>query len=43
MSEPIFFATPDEFRAWLEANHDRHDEVIVGFDRERLEKLAEGQ
>jgi uncharacterized protein YdeI (YjbR/CyaY-like superfamily) len=31
VSEPIFFTSPGEFRAWLEANHDRRDELIVGF------------
>ena len=31
MSEPIFFKTPAEFRAWLEANHETSTEVIVGF------------
>jgi uncharacterized protein YdeI (YjbR/CyaY-like superfamily) len=29
--KPTFFATPEEFRAWLEANHDRHSELWVGF------------
>lgn len=28
---PIFFATPAEFRAWLEDNHDKQREVLVGF------------
>src|SRR5687768_11397585 len=30
-AEPRFFATPDAFRAWLEANHDRERELVVGF------------
>ena len=30
-SEPTFFATPDEFRAWLEANHETATELLVGF------------
>ncbi|HEX8905091.1 MAG TPA: YdeI/OmpD-associated family protein [Longimicrobiaceae bacterium] len=29
--EPTFFATPAEFRAWLEKNHDRRSELLVGF------------
>lgn len=28
---PTFFATPAEFRAWLEAQHDRTPELWVGF------------
>jgi uncharacterized protein YdeI (YjbR/CyaY-like superfamily) len=30
-SEPIYFATPAKFRAWLEKNHSRETELIVGF------------
>jgi uncharacterized protein YdeI (YjbR/CyaY-like superfamily) len=30
---PRFFATPDEFRAWLEENHDSESEVVVGFHK----------
>lgn len=29
--EPIFFATPAEWREWLAQNHDREKEVLVGF------------
>lgn len=29
--EPVFFATPSEFRAWFEAHHDTAQEVLVGF------------
>ncbi|MDF9794887.1 uncharacterized protein YdeI (YjbR/CyaY-like superfamily) [Catalinimonas alkaloidigena] len=29
--EPVFFATPDEFRAWLEDNHDQASELLVGY------------
>jgi uncharacterized protein YdeI (YjbR/CyaY-like superfamily) len=29
--EPIVFATPDEFRAWLEDHHDSETELLVGF------------
>jgi uncharacterized protein YdeI (YjbR/CyaY-like superfamily) len=28
-----YFAKPEEFRAWLEANHQREDEMWVGFYR----------
>jgi uncharacterized protein YdeI (YjbR/CyaY-like superfamily) len=31
--KPVFFATSEEFRAWLEANHATASEVIVGFHR----------
>ena len=29
--EPSLFATPDEFRAWLEENHESATELVVGF------------
>jgi uncharacterized protein YdeI (YjbR/CyaY-like superfamily) len=29
--EPTFFATPDEFRAWLDKHHATESEVLVGF------------
>jgi uncharacterized protein YdeI (YjbR/CyaY-like superfamily) len=29
--KPTFFATPEEFRAWLEDNHESHSELLVGF------------
>jgi uncharacterized protein YdeI (YjbR/CyaY-like superfamily) len=29
--KPTFFATPTEFRAWLEKHHDRAEELWVGF------------
>jgi uncharacterized protein YdeI (YjbR/CyaY-like superfamily) len=29
--EPIFFASPADFRAWLEANHQTATELLVGF------------
>lgn len=32
-TEPIFFESPDEFRAWLEANHASANEVVVGLWR----------
>lgn len=31
MTRPRFFATPDAFRAWLEAHHERETELLVGF------------
>ncbi len=31
--KPIFFATPAEWRAWLEANQAVEDEVLVGFHK----------
>jgi uncharacterized protein YdeI (YjbR/CyaY-like superfamily) len=30
-SKPVFFATPEEFRKWLQKNHDRASELVVGF------------
>jgi uncharacterized protein YdeI (YjbR/CyaY-like superfamily) len=33
MNAPRFFATPAAFRAWLDANHLRAPELIVGFYR----------
>jgi uncharacterized protein YdeI (YjbR/CyaY-like superfamily) len=29
--EPRFFASPEEWRAWLEEHHDREAEVLVGY------------
>ncbi|MGH2775682.1 MAG: YdeI/OmpD-associated family protein [Actinomycetota bacterium] len=31
--KPIFFATPAEWRAWLEENHAGKDEVLLGFHK----------
>lgn len=31
--EPKFFSTAEKFRQWLEKNHDRADELIVGFHK----------
>jgi uncharacterized protein YdeI (YjbR/CyaY-like superfamily) len=31
--EPTFFATPADFRAWLERHHQSHSELIVGFHK----------
>jgi len=30
-TKPTFFATPDEFRAWLGANHETATELLLGF------------
>ncbi|OJH36178.1 YdeI/OmpD-associated family protein [Cystobacter ferrugineus] len=30
-SKPTFFATPAEWRAWLEQHHDQQSELLVGF------------
>ncbi|MBX7151689.1 YdeI/OmpD-associated family protein [bacterium] len=29
--KPLFFPTPADFRVWLEKNHDKADELLVGF------------
>ena len=29
--KPTFFARPEDFRRWLERNHDKADELLVGF------------
>ena len=31
--EPTFFATPEDFRAWLEQHHDTDSELLVGFHK----------
>jgi uncharacterized protein YdeI (YjbR/CyaY-like superfamily) len=31
--EPTYFATPADFRAWLEANHETETELLVGFHK----------
>ena len=31
MTKPTFFATPEQFRAWLERNHEKTPELLVGF------------
>lgn len=31
--KPLFFATPAQWREWLERNGEREDEVLVGFHR----------
>ncbi|HEU0015443.1 MAG TPA: YdeI/OmpD-associated family protein [Longimicrobium sp.] len=32
-AEPVFFATPAEWRAWLEAHHASERELLVGFHK----------
>jgi uncharacterized protein YdeI (YjbR/CyaY-like superfamily) len=31
--EPIYFASPEEFRAWLEAHHETEKELLVGYHK----------
>ncbi|HET7112597.1 MAG TPA: YdeI/OmpD-associated family protein [Pyrinomonadaceae bacterium] len=31
--KPKFFSSPEQFRQWLEQNHDRADELLVGFHK----------
>src|SRR4051812_42449868 len=31
MIRPVFFATPADFCKWLERNHDKQTELLVGF------------
>jgi uncharacterized protein YdeI (YjbR/CyaY-like superfamily) len=38
MAEPVFFATPDEIREWLEANHESADELWVGLYKKGASK-----
>jgi uncharacterized protein YdeI (YjbR/CyaY-like superfamily) len=33
MSRPLFFASPEQWRAWLQENHERESEVLVGLYR----------
>jgi len=33
MAKPRFFAAQEEWRAWLEANHAKADELLVGFHK----------
>ena len=34
MSEPVFFASAAEWRAWLEANHAKATEMLFGFHKD---------
>jgi uncharacterized protein YdeI (YjbR/CyaY-like superfamily) len=36
--KPLFFATPDEFGAWLERNHESESELLVGFHKKATGK-----
>jgi uncharacterized protein YdeI (YjbR/CyaY-like superfamily) len=36
--KPTFFPTPSDFRAWLEANHDKFHELLVGFHKKSSRK-----
>jgi uncharacterized protein YdeI (YjbR/CyaY-like superfamily) len=38
--EPRFFAGPEEFRAWLDANHASESEVLVGFYKKHTGRRA---
>jgi uncharacterized protein YdeI (YjbR/CyaY-like superfamily) len=38
VSEPIFFASPEEFYAWLEEHHETESEVYVGYYKTRTGK-----
>jgi hypothetical protein len=31
--EPTFFATPEDFRAWLQEHHETESELLVGFHK----------
>lgn len=37
-AEPMFFATPADFRRWLEAHHDDTPELLVGFYKRAVGK-----
>jgi len=34
--KPTFYATPADFRAWLAANHDREEQLLVELKKKRL-------
>jgi len=38
--KPIFFASPEEFYAWLEKHHETESEVYVGFFKQHTGKRA---
>ncbi|PIF44624.1 uncharacterized protein YdeI (YjbR/CyaY-like superfamily) [Chryseobacterium sp. 52] len=38
--EATFFATKEEFRAWLEKNHTKEKEILVGFYKKDTGKLS---
>ncbi len=37
-SKPSFFATPRDFRAWLEAHHQHEKELLVGFHKRKTDR-----
>ncbi len=37
---PTFFATQDEFRKWLQKNHKKETELLVGFYKVHTDKLS---
>ncbi|MGE5420433.1 MAG: YdeI/OmpD-associated family protein [Chloroflexota bacterium] len=38
--KPIYFKDQDEFRKWLEINHDKESEVIVGYHKVKTNKSS---
>jgi uncharacterized protein YdeI (YjbR/CyaY-like superfamily) len=38
--KPTFFSSPEEFRVWLEQNHDRECELLVGFHKKSSGKKS---
>lgn len=38
--QPKFFTSPEKFRRWLEQNHDRRAELLVGFHKKSAEKKS---
>jgi uncharacterized protein YdeI (YjbR/CyaY-like superfamily) len=38
--KPKFFSSPAQFRQWLEQNHDRESELLVGFHKKSSEKKS---
>jgi len=38
--KPKFFSRPDQFREWLERNHDRETELLVGFHKKNSGKKS---
>ena len=38
--KPTFFSTPEKFRSWLEKNHDREEELLVGFYKKDSKKKS---
>jgi uncharacterized protein YdeI (YjbR/CyaY-like superfamily) len=38
--QPKFFTEPDQFRQWLERNHDRAAELLLGFHKKSSEKKS---